>query len=75
MTPDSAGPAADATESSDEKQGKTICQPAPGTIAAAPSPDITPLLLAMTGGTGEVGDEHLHEAIFCINSAMTSGDR
>jgi predicted amidohydrolase YtcJ len=55
------------------KEGKTIFRLDPGARAEAPSPDITPLLVAFGGHRGGADDGCAHDAMFRMTAVMASG--
>ncbi|MCV2360439.1 amidohydrolase [Paucibacter sp. TC2R-5] len=56
------------------KEGKTIFRLEPGTKKAVAAPDITPLLTAFGGHSGEPGEVCAHDAMFRMTAVMAGGD-
>ena len=55
------------------KEGKTIFRLEPGARADRGVPDITPLLVALSGHRGTLDEDCSHDAMFQLSAVMASG--
>ena len=70
---DLKGTIADINIAETVKEGKTIFRLEPGARADRGGPDITPLLVALSGHRGTLDEDCSHDAMFQLAAVMASG--